>query len=109
MANAQLVAEEMLEMCRHKTLLALRRSVLPATPIRSSRKLELIADIAAECDTSAVRQRIFEEVLVDWPMRKLRLFIARMRGSAAWAQWARVLVRSLGVSTFRSLEPPTFN
>ena len=63
-----------------KTLLALRRSVLPATPIRSSRKLELIADIAAECDTSAIRQRIFAEVLVNWSMHELRLFIARMRG-----------------------------
>ena len=67
-------------MCRQKTLLALRRSVLPATPIRSSRKLELIADIAAKCDTSAIRQRIFAEVLVDWSMHELRLFIARMRG-----------------------------
>ena len=67
-------------MCRQETLLALRRSVLPATPIRSSRKLELIADIAAKCDTSAMRQRIFAEVLVNWSMRDVRLFIARMRG-----------------------------
>ena len=66
MAVAQRVAEEVLATCRQKTLLALRRSVLPATPIRSSRKLELIADIAAERATSAIRQ--------------LRLFIARMRG-----------------------------
>ena len=67
-------------MCRQKTLLALRRSVLPATPIRSSRKLELIADIAAECDSPAVRQRIFAKVLGNWSMHELRLFIARMRG-----------------------------
>ena len=57
-------------MCRQETLLALRRSVLPATPIRSSRKLELIADIAAKCDTSAMRQRIFAEVLVNWSMHE---------------------------------------
>ena len=41
-------------------LLALRRSVLPTTPIRSERKSDLIADIAAECATLGSRQRIFE-------------------------------------------------
>ena len=67
-------------MCRQQALLALRRSVLPATPIRSSRKSELIADVAAECDTPANRQHIFAEVLVNWSMHELRLFIARLRG-----------------------------
>ena len=80
MAVAQRVAEEVLATCQHNTLLAFRRWVLPATPIRSSRKLELIADIAAECATSAIRQRIFADVLAPWSVSELRLFIARMRG-----------------------------
>ena len=42
MAVAQRVAEEVLATCQHNTLLALRRWVLPATPIRSSRKLECL-------------------------------------------------------------------
>ena len=67
-------------MCRQQALLALRRSVLPATPIRSSRKSELIADIAAECGSPANRQRIFAEVLVTLSMPELRLFMARLRG-----------------------------
>ena len=54
--------------------------MLPATPIRSSRKSELIADIAAECDTPANRQRIFAEVLGTWLKHDLRLLIARLRG-----------------------------
>ena len=80
MAAAQRVTEEVLGTCRQEALLALRRSVLPCTPIRSKRKLELIADIAPECDTPANRQRIFAEVLGTWLMHDLRLFIARLRG-----------------------------
>ena len=67
-------------MCRQEALLALRRSVLPCVPIRSKRKLELIADIAPECDTPAKRQRIFAEVLFTWFKHELRLLIARLRG-----------------------------
>ena len=80
MLVAQRVTEEVLETCRQQALLSLRRSVLPGTPIRSSRKLELIADIAPECDTLANRQRIFAEVLGTWSMHELRVFIARLRG-----------------------------
>ena len=80
MAAAQRVTEEVLGTCQQEALLALRRSVLPCTPIRSKRKLELIADIAPECDTPANRQRILAEVLGTWLMRDLRLFIARLRG-----------------------------
>ena len=80
MLAAQRVTEEVLGTCRQEALLALRRSVLPCTPIRSKRKLELIADIAPECDTPANRQRIFAEVLGTWLMHDLRLFIARLRG-----------------------------
>ena len=80
MLVAQRVTEEVLETCRQQALLALRRSVLPGTPIRSSRKLELIADIAPECDTLANRQRIFADVLGTWSMHELRVFIARLRG-----------------------------
>ena len=64
-------------MCSQNKLLELRRSVLPVTPIRSNRKADLIADIAAKCDTSAGRQRIFADVLAPWSVRELRLFIAR--------------------------------
>ena len=64
-------------MCSQNKLLALRRSVLPVTPIRSNRKADLIADIAAKCDTSAGRQRIFANVLAPWSVSELRLFIAR--------------------------------
>ena len=74
------VPEEVLGTCRQEALLALRRSVLPCVPIRSKRKLELIADIAPECDAPAKRQRIFEEVLGPWSKRELRLLIARLRG-----------------------------
>ena len=80
MAAAQRIAEEVLETCRQKALLALRRSVLPTTPIRSERKSELIADIAAECDTPGSRQRIFARVFVNWSMHELRLIKARLRG-----------------------------
>ena len=80
MAVPQRVAEEVLGTCRQPALLALRRSVLPATPIKSSRKAELISDIAAECDALADRQHIFTEVLVTWSMHELHLFIARLRG-----------------------------
>ena len=80
MLAAQRVTKEVLGTCQQQTLLALRRSVLPGTPIRSSRKLELIADIALECDTLANRQRIFAEVLGTWSMHELRLFIARLKG-----------------------------
>ena len=41
MLAAQRVTEEVLGTCRQEALLALRRSVLPGMPIRSSRKLEL--------------------------------------------------------------------
>ena len=80
MAAAQRIAEEVLGTCRQKALLALRRSVLPTTPIRSERKSELIADIAAECDTPGSRQRIFARVFVNWSMHELRLIKARLRG-----------------------------
>ena len=80
MLAAQRVTEEVLGTCRQEALLSLRRSVLPCTPIRSKRKLELIADIAPECDTPANRQRIFAEVLGTWLMHDLRLFIARLKG-----------------------------
>ena len=80
MLAAQRVTEAVLETCRQEALLALRRSVLPCTPIRCKRKSELIADIAPECDTPANRQRIFAEVLGTWLMHDLRLFIARLRG-----------------------------
>ena len=80
MLAAQRVTEEVLGTCRQEALLSLRRSVLPCTPIRSKRKLELIADIAPECDTPANRQRIFAEVLGTWLMHDLRLFIVRLRG-----------------------------
>ena len=80
MAAAQRVAAEVLETCRQPTLLALRRSALPTTPIRSSRKSELIADLTAECNTPANRQRIFTEVLATWSTHELRLFIAHLKG-----------------------------
>ena len=80
MLAAQHVTEEVLGTCRQEALLALRRSVLPCVPIRSKRKLELIADIAPECDAPAKRQRIFAEVLGTWLKHELRLFIARLRG-----------------------------
>ena len=80
MLAAQRVTEEVPGTCRQEALLSLRRSVLPCTPIRSKRKLELIADIAPECDTPANRQRIFAEVLGTWLMHDFRLFIVRLRG-----------------------------
>ena len=80
MLAAQRVTEAVLETCRQEALLALRRSVLPCVPIRSKRKLELIADIVPECDAPAKRQRIFAEVLGTWLKHDLRLFIARLRG-----------------------------
>ena len=80
MLAAQHVTEEVLGTCRQEALLALRRSVLPCVPIRSKRKLELIADIAPECDAPAKRQRIYAEVLGTWLKRELRLFIVRLRG-----------------------------
>ena len=80
MSAAQRVTEEVLGTCRQEALLALRRSALPCVPIRSKRKLELIADIAPECDAPAKRQRIFAEVLGTWLKHELRSFIARLRG-----------------------------
>ena len=74
------MVEEVLDTCRQQTLLALRRSILPATPIRSTRKSDLIADVAGECDTLANRQRVFAEVFATWTMHELRLFIARLKG-----------------------------
>ena len=81
MLAAQRVTQEVLGTCRQQALLALRRSVLPGMPVQSSRKLELIADIAPECDTPANRQRIFAEVLGTWLKHELRLFIARLMGA----------------------------
>ena len=78
MLAAQRVTEEVLGTCRQEALLALRRSVLPCVPIRSKRKLELIADIAADCDTPTNRQRIIAEVLDTWSMHELRMLIARL-------------------------------
>ena len=80
MLAAQHVTEEVLGTCRQEALLALRRSVLPCVPIQSKRKLELIADIAPECEAPAKRQHIFAEVLGTWLKHELRLFIARLRG-----------------------------
>ena len=80
MAAARRVVEEVLDTCRQQTLLALRRSVLPATRIQSTRKSDLIADVAGECDTLADRQRVFAEVFATWTMHELRLFIARLKG-----------------------------
>ena len=78
--SAAHVTELVLGTCRQEALLALRRSVLPCVSFRSKRKLELIADIALECDAPAKRQRIFAEVLGTWLKHELRLFIARLRG-----------------------------
>ena len=80
MLAAQHVTQEVLGTCRQDALLALRRSVLPCVSMRSKRKLELIADIASECDAPAKRQCIFAEVLGPWSKRELRLLIARLRG-----------------------------
>ena len=80
MAAAQGVVVEVLQTCRQQDLLALRRSTLPATPIRSTRKSDLVADVAAECDALANRQRIFAEVMVDWTMHDMRCFMARLKG-----------------------------
>lgn len=80
MAAAQRVVEEVLETCRQPALLALKRSALPTTPIRGTRKSDLIADIAAECDTLANREHILAEVLAPWTMHELQLFLARLKG-----------------------------
>ena len=80
MLAAQHVAEEVLGACRSEALLALRRSVLPCTPIRSKRKSELIIEIALECDALAKRQRIFTEVVGTWLKQDLRSLIARLKG-----------------------------
>ena len=80
MLAAQHVTEEVLGTCRQEALLALRRSVLPCVPIRSKRKLDLITDIAPECDVLVKRQRIFTEVLGTWLKDDLRLFVAHLRG-----------------------------
>ena len=82
LAAQQRVTEEVLGTCRQEALLALRRSVLPCTPIESKRprKLELIADIAPECNTPAMREGIFTEVLGTWLKRDLHSFITRLRG-----------------------------
>ena len=89
MLASQRVTEEVLGKCRHQALLALRRSVLPGMPIQSNRKLDLIADIAPECDTPANRQRIFAEVLGTWSTHELRLFIARLKGLGYMVQMAK--------------------
>ena len=82
LAAQQRVTEEVLGTCQHRELLALRRMVLPCTPIESKRprKLELIADIAPECNTPAMREGIFTEVLGTWLKRELHSFITRLRG-----------------------------
>ena len=76
-------------MIKEEALRALRRSVLPCVPIRSKRKLELIADIASECDAPAKRQRIFAEVLGTWLKHDLRFLIARLRGRGYMVPLAR--------------------
>ena len=68
-----------MDTCRQHTLLALRRSILPDTPIRSTRNSDLIADVAGECDTLANRQRVFAEVFATWTMHEMRLSIARLK------------------------------
>lgn len=80
MAAARLVAEEVLGSLRQTELLALRRSALPATPCKGTRKSDLIADLAGECDVAANRQRIFAEGLGTWTTHQLRLCIARLKG-----------------------------
>ena len=82
LAAQQRVTEEVLGTCQHRELLALRRMVLPCTPSESKRprKLELIADIAPECNTPAMREGIFTEVLGTWLKRDLHSFITRLRG-----------------------------
>ena len=62
---------------------------MPCVPIRSKRKLELIADIAPECDVLAKRQRIFAEVLGTWLKHELRFFIACLRGHGYMVPMAR--------------------
>ena len=89
MLAAQRVTEEVLGTCRQEALLALRRSVLPCVPIRSKRKLELIADIAHECDAPAKRQCILAEVLGGWSKHELRVFIKRLRGLGYMVQVAQ--------------------
>ena len=89
MSAAQRVTEEVLGTCRQEAVLALRRSVLPCVPIRSKRKLELIADIAHECDAPAKRQRILAEVLGGWSKHELRVFIKRLRGLGYMVQVAQ--------------------
>ncbi len=66
MAAARRVVEEVLGTCRQTELLALRRSALPAAPVQSTRKSDLIAELAAECDTVANEQCIFGSVMATW-------------------------------------------
>ena len=51
---------------------------MPATPIRSTRKSDLIADVAGECDTLANRQRVFADVLATWTMPEMHMLRARL-------------------------------
>ena len=80
MAAARRVAEEVLGHLRQTTLLALRRSILPTRPGQSTRKSDLIADLATACDAMVKRQQIFAEALTDLTMHELRLILARLKG-----------------------------
>ena len=80
MAAAGLVVEEVLGACRQTDLLAIRRSLPSATPPRSTRRSDLVADLAAECDRPGGRQKIFTHVLASWSMLELRIFKARLKG-----------------------------
>ena len=76
MAAARRVVEEVLGVCRQAELLALNRWYLSS----SAKKSDLIADLAAECDSPASRQHICSDVLATWNVRELRSFIARLKG-----------------------------
>ena len=80
MAAARRVLEEVLGRCMQTDLLACRRSFPSAVPRRSTRKADLIADLVAECDDPAVRQRVCSGLMAAWSMHELRLLIARLRG-----------------------------
>ena len=79
-AAARRLLEEILDGCRQQSLLALRRSILPTTPLRITRKKELIADVEgylmAYPDCS---QSVFEELFVIWTTQDLRMLRARMK------------------------------
>ena len=80
MAVARRVLEEVLGSCRQTDLLAYKRLFLSAAPTRSTRKADLIADLAAECDSLSGRQHICSDLMDTWSKCELRLLIARLRG-----------------------------